>query len=119
MWKSPVAANYAAACLPYYNVWLGLDREARGWRLWRELRWESSTATLMANDIGWRDPPSVRVGGPLRLSFPQYVRIVVEIFRQQRLVYSADQFLEDNMEDVPVFILAYNQASPGIANWNT
>ncbi len=43
----------------------------------------------------------------------------MDICRQQRRVYSAAQFAEDHIENVPVFILACIQASPGITNWGS
>ena len=66
---------------------------------------------------GWsfiviRDQETRRKIGDLYRTGTRFV-ITPDMTAQQRRVYVAAQYLEDHMEDVPVFILACIQADPG------
>ena len=68
---------------------------------------------------GWsfiviRDQETRRTIGDLYRTGTRFV-IGSDMSEQEQRVYGAAQFLEDHMEDVPVFILACIQATPGSA----
>jgi len=68
---------------------------------------------------GWsfiviRDPETRRKIGELYRSGEKF-DIRPDMTAQQRRVYGVAQYLEDHMEDVPVFILACIQTAPGAA----
>ena len=72
---------------------------------------------------GWsfiviRDQESRRKIGDLYRTGERFV-ISPDMTAQQRRVYDAAQYLEDHMEDVPVFILACIQAAPGATHWGS
>ncbi len=72
---------------------------------------------------GWsfiviRDQETRRKIGDLYRTGTKFV-ITPDMTAQQRRVYGAAQYLEDHMEDVPVFILACIQADLGTTTWGS
>ncbi len=72
---------------------------------------------------GWsfiviRDQETRRKIGDLYRTGARFV-MTPDMTAQQRRVYGAAQYLEDHMEDVPVFILVCIQADPGTTTWGS